>query len=91
MTGNNGIPIISVEPEELNFGVRLQGDDSAQPVKIMSQGGEPLKVTSIELDPGSGIEYSLDYSLLPGFEGGGKPTPENPLVLVDGSCCSCFW
>jgi len=81
MTGNNGIPIIAVTPEELNFGPKLQGDVSSQGVTISSQGGVPLVVTSIEFTEESSDAFTLDYSQLPGFENGGKPTPETPLVL----------
>lgn len=81
LTGNNGIPIISVTPEELNFGPKLQGDVSSQGVTIVSQGGVPLVVTSVEFTETSSDAFTLDYSQLPGFENGGKPTPETPLVL----------
>ena len=81
LEGNFKIPAMAVTPAEVNFGVRVQGDKSAQGLKILSQGAGPLILTTIALSDDSSSDYELDFTLVPGYEDGSVPSPVKPLVL----------
>ena len=81
LKGNNSGPKINVNPEVVNFGPNLVSQLSVLPIQILSTGTSQLVVTDIALAEGSNVAYQLDYSTLPGFEDGSKPSPENPLIL----------
>lgn len=56
------------------------GGSQALPVEIQSC-AFPTTVTGIALTPDSSPSFSLDLRTLPGFEAGGAPSPETPLVV----------
>ena len=81
LQGNTSGPKIDINPSTVEFSPSLVGELNVIPVTIQSVGGEPLVIHSIEFEEGASSAYQLDYSQLPGFEDGSKPSKENPLLL----------
>ncbi len=52
-------PIIEVQPTEIDFGMLVAGEESAQVVTITNKGRAPLQVSDIRLD-----DVTLDYSII---------------------------
>ena len=81
LEGNTSGPKITIQPSTVEFGSTLVGESKVLPVTIQSSGTDTLVIHAIELEEGSSTAFELEYTELPGYENGSKPSVENPLIL----------
>lgn len=80
--GNTSGPCIQTNPSQtLAFGPRNIGTPSSLPLQIINCGNAPLEVYEVLIEDGSSLDFGLDFTSLPGFEAGGSPTDEAPLIV----------
>jgi hypothetical protein len=79
ITGNDSVPCIAVNPEQLSFGGKAVGTTSIVPLEISSCGESPLEIYGLLMAEGSSLDFAVDTASLE-FE----PTADNPLVIPIG-------
>ncbi|HIA01423.1 MAG TPA: hypothetical protein EYN66_05865 [Myxococcales bacterium] len=76
-----GKSVLKAYPMKLGFGAQLVNQKAMLPIEIKNAGSALLEVYKITIIDDSNSHFSLDYSMLPGFEGALAPSQNNPLLL----------
>ena len=78
---NTDSPCIKVNPKKVQFGGKLVGQKAVLPVEIISCGTKDLLVTNVQMVAGASPDFGLDFTTVPGFEGGAAPSAGQPFVI----------
>ena len=76
ITGNEAVPCISVNPEQVSFGGKHPGEMAVVPLEIKACGAAPLTIYGLSFAEGSSPDFAVDLSTLDQ-----EPTDESPLVI----------
>ncbi len=79
ISGNETVPCLAVNPQELSFGGTAVGQNKNVPLGLSSCGDAPVHITSITFGEGSSSDFHVDLSAL-----ANEPSAEAPLVIPVG-------
>lgn len=80
LSGNESVPCIAVNPENVQFGGRKLDEIAVAAVEITSCGDAPLEIHNIALKEGSGAEFSVRTDMLDH-----APSTADPVVIPVGA------
>ena len=81
LVANRVTPLAVIEPEAVDFDRVPIGATLPRFVRVYSRGSAALEVTGLSLLDGTSFDFTLDTSLIAGFEDGRLPTEHDSIIV----------